>query len=373
MSSTPTPTNARAKANGRRLSRAIQTLLVPLAPMGLATTMASFALPASPAHAAITFTCDPTVSASTCATLNTTIAGLYSKTFTNANASIYIKYGATGLGSSTTGFFNTISYSSYLADLAAEGGKGVVRADAITSLPGAEPGLYGGGDISITSALGQALGLTNLNGTTAAGALCIAGTSGCFNGIITITNDPATPLYYRVGAEAPDAYDYYTTVEHEVDEVLGTSSCISTQGPSLSNDCAGAGAVASATDLFRYQAPGSRVLLSTTPGAYFSYDGGVTNGADGNVYNTLSNGDDYADYFGGCPGHQSVQDAQGCPGQDGGLDITNDGRSEINTLDAIGYNLAAGVPEPATWALMLLGFGGLGAAMRRAGTATALI
>ena len=35
------------------------------------------------------------------------------------------------------------------------------------------------------------------------------------------------------------------------------------------------------------------------------------------------------------------------------------------TINDIGFQLAAGVPEPATWALMLAGFGGAGMAMRR--------
>ena len=63
------------------------------------------------ASATVNFTCDPNVSAPTCAALNTTVSGYYSQTFTNANANIYIQYGTTGLGSSTTGFFNPVSYS----------------------------------------------------------------------------------------------------------------------------------------------------------------------------------------------------------------------------------------------------------------------
>jgi hypothetical protein len=40
----------------------------------------------------ISYTCDPTVSAATCAYLNTTVAGLYGSTFSNATADIYITY-----------------------------------------------------------------------------------------------------------------------------------------------------------------------------------------------------------------------------------------------------------------------------------------
>jgi uncharacterized protein (TIGR03437 family) len=38
---------------------------------------------------------------------------------------------------------------------------------------------------------------------------------------------------------------------------------------------------------------------------------------------------------------QHVQDAEGCPGHDHGLDITNDGGAEINILNALGYTLPA--------------------------------
>ncbi len=79
-----------------------------------------------------------------------------------------------------------------------------------------------------------------------------------------------------------------------------------------------------AVDLFRYSSAGKLVLdssLSTKRGAYFSYDGGATNGANGiagtpKVYNTLANGDDYADFVSSSPDcgtDIAVQDAEGCP------------------------------------------------------------
>jgi len=326
----------------------------------------AFVASSNVANAGLSYTCDASVSSSTCNYLNTTIAALYNNTFTNVNASIYIQYGATGLGESTTGYFNTISYSTYVTDLTNAGGSGLVRADAIASLPGTEPALWGGGgsngNVSITSALGTALGITGLNGTTAGGSICTVGTSGCYNGIITITNDGGTPLYYRTGPDPSDAYDYYSVVEHETDEVLGTSSCISTQSsPNLVNGCTDAGATAAAVDLFRCGPTNTHVLADNTPGAYFSYNGCSSNGADGRVYNTLVNGDDFADFISGCPGSPSVQDATGCPGYSG-LDITNDGGAEINILDAEGYNLASQNPTstPEPMSLALLGSGVLG-------------
>jgi hypothetical protein len=310
----------------------------------------------------LSFTCDPNIDAAvagTCNTLNTTIAGIYNSTFTNVNASIYIQYGTTGLGSSTQGFTNQISYDTFLTQLAATGSGSALDVAALASLPTTEPALYNGAKVDISTALGTALGISGLTGTTAGGATCSVGAAGCYNGIITITNDPTTLLYFRNGAQDPNAYDFFSVTEHEIDEVLGTSSCIDTTGGALANNCVGN--APSAVDLFRYNG-GSKVLLDPTPGAYFSYDGGVTNGADGAIYNTLADGNDYADFISGCPSMTHIQDGSACPGQ-GGLDITNDGHAEINILDAIGYNLqpVTAVPEPGTTALIItaaLVFGG---------------
>ena len=115
----------------------------------------------------------------------------------------------------------------------------------------------------------------------------------------------------------------------------------------------------SAVDLFRYNSPGSLALNSSyiglanaASGAYFSYDGGATNGANGFVYNVTANGNDYADFLASCPGGPlSIQDAQGCPGNEAGQTILNDGGAEVNILNAIGYNLisSTATPEPAAF------------------------
>lgn len=300
-------------------------------------------------HGTITYTCAPNVDATapgTCNYLNTTIAGIYAARFTNANANIYIQFGITGLGGSTSGFLNLISYSTYRAALVTNSSGDLVDAAALASLPGSEPAAFGGGSIEVTSALGQVLGLSGMFGTTAGGSACTTPGAGCYNGIITVTtpanlsaNSGGTQfLYFRQngGTQPSNAYDYYSVVEHETDELLGTASCISTTGGTLSNGCSGANN-ASAVDLFRYQSPSTRVVQSTTPGAYFSYDGGNTNVA---VYNTLANGNDYADWVTNC---QFIQDAVGCLGQNG-VDISNDGGVEIAVLDAVGYNATPVAP-----------------------------
>jgi PEP-CTERM motif len=320
----------------------------PLLMLSLATLWSATFASAS----GVVYTCDPNIDTGTCTTLNTTIAGIYGGAFTNANASIYIQYGNTGLGQSTTGYLNLVTYSDYLAALTSHEGPGGIDAAALASLPAIEPGIFGGGDIEVTSALAAALGITTRDGggaivgTTAAGAPCFTpGTGGCYNGIITL----ATPAivagygqgyYYRSGVQAPNEYDIYAVVQHETDEVLGTSSCIGTTGGVLSFGCGGTNAAA--VDLFRYSGVGTPVFMSNSA-AYFSYDGGNTVVG---TYNTLSNGQDYADWNTNC---QHVQDATACLGQS--LNIG----SEIAVLDAIGFNQSnltpSDVPEPATLGL----------------------
>jgi len=307
----------------------------------------------------ITYTCAPSVVAATCNYLNTTIAGQYSSTFTNASADIYIQYGTTGLAE-TSAFNNDVSYTAYVAALLANPNKDSLQVAALASLNTYAATPYGSGDVDITDALGTALGFTGLTGSTATGASCSFPSAGCYNAVVTVTNDPSTPLYYDNlgGPEPSDAYDFYAVVEHETDEVLGTASCIDTSG-TLSDGCDDPNEP-SAVDLFRYSSAGHLVLdssLSTTPGAYFSYNGGTTNGANGFVYNTLDNGEDYADFVNNCPaGPFSIQDAEGCPGTDAGLSIRNDGGAEINILNAVGYDLQpTATPEPGT--IILFGGG----------------
>ncbi len=307
-----------------------------------------------PASAALSYTCDPNIDgtrAGTCEYLNSTIAALYNDRFSNISANIYVHYGNTDLGMSHY-FRNFITYNQYLAALTtiAQSSGSSIQASAVKALNSIDTAVYGNYMVEITTPLGKAFGLSGLFGSTAAGNACSnPGTSTCFDGVITVSNSAS--LYYRQGTEAPDAYDFYSVVEHETDELLGTASCIDTGGPSLSNSCSSTGnSVLSAVNLFRYQSPGNLVLISGRPGAYFSYDGGQTNGTGTvqKLYNTLDNTEDYADFVPNdpCQLRQSIQDAEGCPGFDGGLDITNDGGAEINILTAVGFMSSA--PKSAT-------------------------
>lgn len=309
-------------------------------------------LGAMPGFASITYTCAPnidTTQAGTCAFLNSSIGGaggVYGTTFTNANANIYIQFGSTGLGASDIAY-NFITYSQYVSLLGNTASADQVDSAAMNALDAYDSTVYGSGNVAVSTALGTALGATGLVGVDMYGDACLIGNSGCYDGVITISNN-ISQLYFpqNGGTIGGNQYDFSSVVQHETDEVLGTTSCITTATNPLSDTC-GAGNP-SAIDLFRYSAAGSLVAdssLSTTAGPYFSYDGGVTNGADGAIFNAGDNGLDYADFTNNC---QFVQDAYGCAGQS--FSITTDGNAEINMLDAVGYNTSA--PEPSTtWML----------------------
>jgi hypothetical protein len=348
---------------------------------------------AVPAFAgSINFTCDPSIDgdfrAGVCGYLNGTIANLYNSTFANANASIYIQATTGGLANSTTGYFNLVTYSAYQSALQSE------STDAAKAfVPASEPGIFGtGDDVSITSSLAEALGITNADhtggfttgiaGTTAAGAFCLTpGSGGCYNGIINV-NDPLD-LFSQTGGQgytyrtlggsttgSTSNYDFFSVVEHETDEILGTSSCIGLVGQPLAtqNDCLGN---PSAVDMFRYSGSGARAYSSLNPtNQYFSPDGGVTD-TDGNLYNTSKAGEDWADFSQACT---FVQDAEGCPTGNPAtsqFDITTDGPGqtagpEVAILNAVGYDLAStAAPEPGTVVLLGLGLVALGFATYR--------
>jgi hypothetical protein len=322
----------------------------------------------------IVYTCDPTIDAAvagTCLTLNGTIAGLYSSTFSNANAKIYITYGTTGLAQSLQ-FYTNVTYTAYANALTLDESD-ANDITAVNSLGGTTTNPVVAGDgVALTSALATTLNLAAVAGSlgiTSTNASCTLGTAGCYNGVVTVTN-VANTFYYRSGGQTAGTYDFYTAVEHETDEVLGTSSCITGTNPgniTTSVNCtnhfgANPAVGVSAPDLFRYSGSGTRSYLATANGtaAYFSINGGTTNIAN---YNNTPNGADYGDWN---SASNRVQNAFGTPSTNG-FNITNDGGSEISVLDAIGYTLTSSVPESGTGVLLAAALAVLaGLARRRA-------
>lgn len=308
-----------------------------------------------PAHATVTYTCAANINATeagTCNFLNTTISGLYSSSFTNANASIYITYGATALGSSLTEIAG-VSYAQYYAALAADSSDDALSQTAFTdSVPASEPSIFGTDSVALTDADAAALGIVGATtGVDQNGNPCApVGSPGCYNGIITISNGAL--LWYRSLSGSPQTgsqYDFFSVVEHETDEVLGTASC--------AFGCDFNGIVYLApTDLYRYSSNGTRSFGAGNNNSCASSNAGNAcfsiNGSTMLIqYNNLNNGNDAGDWLGGCPSNPQVQDAVGCPGHS--VNITTDGGFELDLLDAIGFTLGQNAaPEPGTFVLV---------------------
>ena len=346
----------------------------------------------------ISYDCDTTdsnqISSQMCTALTGTIAGQFASIYMNANALVYVEYGApAGDVASTTQVFNTVTYSAYYTALTSHPSQ-LDSADntAIASLGrGSTNPVVSGDGVGVTSALDQALGLTGGFGITTADTSCTViglgstAANSCFNAIISVSKS----IGYSFGTPIAGDYDFITAVEHETDEVLGTASCISNANPSNNSNpthtpldvCVNSGAGVSAADLFRYSANGTRSFLGATGQnqargslAYFSIDSGATDIAayynGPNSGNGNSVGEDYGDWSTGC---KYVQDANGCQGA-GGLNIPPDGGLEIAVLDSVGYQLTIegqdlsatiGAPEPGTIGMALMGLGLLAGYVRR--------
>jgi uncharacterized repeat protein (TIGR01451 family) len=301
--------------------------------------MAPALLAASPATTAdagsgIVYTCDPTVdalSAGACNTLNTTIAALYSSAFSNANASIYVTLGSVGLGQSNW-TYTSVSYGTYRDHLAAAAADANDNTAITVSVPSVNP--YQDTLVGLVTALQRALGMTPSTGLETDGrTFCSLGTAGCYDGVITVSN--AEPLYFRIGSILSNQYDFFTVVEHETDEILGTASC------AFGNECTGTSTVFPA-DFFRYHSDGTRSFAlgtndscssSDPTNACFSIDGVHMLQQYNNAVITL----DAGDWFTNCS-NPLVQDAESCAGS-AGVDISP--TAEILVLDVVGYTLTS--------------------------------
>lgn len=249
--------------------------------------------------------------------------------------------------------------------------------------------------LAITRANAKALGYTGLTGADAT---------------IRFSSDFAFDFDPTDGIGA-NSYDFLGVAIHEIGHALGfvsgvdTYDVLGTLGPSSADDRNFNNfAINSVLDMFRYSsdpnniAPGGAYLDWSVGGTkYFSLDQGASvfgiGGRDGYFSTGQYNGDGrqashWKDntYAGGPTCSNPTTDPKGI------LDPTS-GRCEslavtgldLAAFDAIGWNLAFdiydrenyrvstngiyqnayGVPEPATWAMMILGFGAIGATMRR--------
>ncbi len=271
------------------------------------------------------------------AVINQAIANYEAKFSDPINVPIRFQEMTTGLGSSSYWYYN-IPYSQFITTLTAD----KKTSDDTTALahlpPGATNPINGNSSINLKTANLRAIGINGLN----------SGLSGGVDGIISL-NTHVTD----VGSSGTTGqYNLLAVVEHEVDEILGL-------GSALSSGLSGNDPLPE--DLFRFTSGGARSYVTTGDDAYFSIDGGATDLVRFNQGNNA--GGDYGDWWSGNGTGNAgptpptrVQDAFIFPNRQPTLG------AELRALDVIGYDL---VPEPGTIALAAVGIGCLAIATGR--------
>jgi hypothetical protein len=311
--------------------------------------LASFAMAlaaSAPAYATLiisptfdsTITSDPNAAAIE-GTINSAIA-FFQSTFTDPiNVSIQFAEMSSGLGQSTTGFYN-VSYSTYLAALKADATSSD-DATANSFLPNSSTNpVNSSSTINVKSANLRAVGMS--------GAPRVAGCGGFCDGFIDL-NTHITD----VGSPGTSGqFSLFATVEHEIDEVLGlNSSLASTPFGTIFPE-----------DLFRYDAVGNRNFTTNAQARAFLSINSTTDLAQ---FDNQNDGGDFGDWqsnplpSGVLP---RVQDAFATAGAHPTLVASS---PELVALDVIGYDRANTVPEPATALLIGAGLVAIGGLIRR--------
>jgi hypothetical protein len=131
-------------------------------------------------------------------------------------------------------------------------------------------------------------------------------------------------------------FDLLSTIEHEIDEVLGLGSGLNA-APSTETLLAG-GTFVQPEDLFRYSAANTRSFDATAAASFFSIDGGKPS-----LVGFNQGAGDFGDWVVNDPAQ--VQDVSGTADSHPRLGV-----NEITALDVIGYDPT--MPEPATLALL---------------------
>lgn len=245
---------------------------------------------------------------------------------------------------------NTNANAAAIAGLTRNGGSGFLN--PVTFTP----------QIDIKSANARALGITSGAGSSDCIPTGLAGSMTCsfggggaaVDGIISL-NTSAT---YPPGSNNGSNYGLMSTVEHEIDEILGL-------GSSLQNLQASSGSPTNydgnptPEDLFRYGSNGSRIFsvdCAKATQAFFSYDGST----DLAQFNNTCDNADFGDWQSNpLPAGVSAQ-VQDAFATQGAQPLY--GSNEMAALSAIGYTIA---PEPSTWILLSISLAALVFARRR--------
>jgi hypothetical protein len=298
---------------------------------------------AAPAHALVISPTFNSMTAAEQAVVNTAIS-FYNGAFSDPiNVAIEFHGMSSGLGGNVAAVYS-LDYASYRTALIADATTANDTAAIAASVPsGMLDPAHGQFFLSVKPALGRALGFAT------------PGVSLTSSGFCTFTGDGCVGINTGITTVNGGIYNMLAVVEHEIDEVLGLGSGLSSNGSIFLNQ-------AMPEDFFRYSAAGVRSFATnscsgTVPNAYLSLNGGTTNLTN---LNNCNNGGDYGDFATNSPA--KVQDAFATAGASASLTASS---VEAKVLDAIGYNLSStSAPEPASMMLMVSGLAGV-ALMRR--------
>jgi hypothetical protein len=276
---------------------------------------------------------------------STTISSLFSNSTT---VNILFKYNPAVLSQTTAaGYINSYTaYTNLLKANSTANPANTTLAIAVANLGTGNSGL----PIYSTSANLKALGLTTASGNLNSAG--IAGTGGVYDAIVTIGN-----LSFLSNGPGNNSQGI-SVVEHAINEVLGGGASGSTLGTGNANTALGG------LDLFRYQSSGPTIAGITSTPSYtsshnavvgFSVDGGLTGIAQ---FNQEGGGSDFGDFanVGSC----QIQAAFYC----GTSRVYSTTSPEFLMMESLGFDPVTNtgaVPEPSTWAMMILGFVGIGA------------
>lgn len=282
------------------------------------------------------------------------------------------------VGFSSQGFAATTlgSTSSASGNKATTQWKTALTADATTAL-----------DASVVSNLPNVGNtMVNLNNTVQKAIGIYTGNANTIDATIRFNSARAFDFDTRDGF-ATIASDFVSVAVHEMGHALGFTSAVGTNTTNNSRP--------SNTDLFRYKNGAWNITYGGDP--YFSIDGGATEFLGRADFSAGPDGFQTSHWKEGLRIHDGVSCTILLEAQIGILDPTGglcqEGivtAQDLAIFDALGWNLKTDiltqpnyqmktsqilqnylntVPEPATWAMMITGFGFVGGAMRRRATA----
>jgi PEP-CTERM motif len=276
-----------------------------------------------------------------------TISSLFGNSIT---VNILFEYNPAVLSQTTAaGYINSYAaYTNLLRGDATANPANTTLATAVAHL-GSGNDANGSSPIYSTSANLRALGLTTASGNLNSAG--IAGTGGVYDAIVSIGN-----LSYLSNGPGKNSQGI-SVVEHAINEVLGGGASGSTLGTGNANTAFGG------LDLYRYQSSGPTIAdIDSTPSytpsqsavVGFSVDGGATGIAQ---FNQAGGGSAYGDFanVGPC----QIQAAFNC----GTSPVYSTTSPEFLMMESLGFDPGMNtnaVPEPSTWAMMLLGSAGIG-------------